>query len=115
MVTGYTWYPDPPPDFHAVFEAYLEHRWIMFDATQLAPLSDFARLATGKDASETAFATLFGPVKMLDYRPDVTLLPSIAIPPANISMPRTIAGPVQPVGPGETPRGNRAIRLVADA
>jgi transglutaminase-like putative cysteine protease len=64
MVTGYTWYPDPPPDFHAIFEVYLEHRWILFDATQLAPLSDVVRIATGKDASETAFATLFGPVKM---------------------------------------------------
>lgn len=74
MVTGYTWYPDPPPDFHAIFEAYLEHRWILFDATQLAPLSDVVRIATGKDASETAFATLFGPVKMLHYSPEVTVL-----------------------------------------
>jgi transglutaminase-like putative cysteine protease len=78
MVTGYTWYPDPPPDFHAVFEAYLEHRWVLFDATQLAPLSDVVRIATGKDAAETAFATLFGPVRMLSYSPEVTLLPSIA-------------------------------------
>jgi len=88
MVTGYTWYPDPPPDFHAIFEAYLEHRWILFDATQLAPLSDVVRIATGKDASETAFATLFGPVKMLHYSPAVTVLS----PPANgISYASTIA------------------------
>lgn len=94
MVTGYTWYPDPPPDFHAVFEVYLEHRWILFDATQLAPLSDFARIATGKDAAETAFATLFGPVRMLSHRPEVTLLPSITTPPANIAVPRTAPIPV---------------------
>jgi transglutaminase-like putative cysteine protease len=74
MVTGYTWYPDPPPDFHAIFEAYLDHRWILFDATQMAPLSDVVRIATGKDASETAFATLFGPVKMLRCSPEVTVL-----------------------------------------
>jgi hypothetical protein len=67
---------------------YLEHRWILFDATQLAPLSDFARIATGKDAAETAFATLFGTVRMLSYRPDVTLLPTIPTSPANIGVPR---------------------------
>jgi transglutaminase-like putative cysteine protease len=77
MVTGYTWYPDPPPDFHAIFEAYLDHRWILFDATQLAPLSDVVRIATGKDASETAFATLFGPVKMTYSSPAVTVVPNL--------------------------------------
>jgi transglutaminase-like putative cysteine protease len=107
MVTGYTWYPDPPPDFHAVFEVYLEHRWILFDATQLAPLSDVARIATGKDAAETAFATLFGPVRMLSYRPEVTLLPSITTPPANIGVPRT--NPPPPMRTAE-PRAERPPR-----
>lgn len=76
MVTGYTWYPDPPPDFHAIFEAYLDDRWVLFDPTQLAPLSDVVRIATGKDAAETAFATLFGPVRMLSCSPEVTPLPA---------------------------------------
>lgn len=89
MVTGYTWYPDPPPDFHAVIEAYLDHRWVLFDATQLAPLSDLVRIATGKDAAETAFATLFGPVKMLHYSPDVTLLPSLTAPTGPVGVPRS--------------------------
>lgn len=96
MVTGYTWYPDPPPDFHAVFEAYLDNRWILFDPTQLAPLSDVVRIATGKDAAETAFATLFGPVKMLSYSPEVTVLPSITTPPENISVPRHIIAGTRP-------------------
>ena len=91
MVTGYTWYPDPPPDFHAVFEAYLEHRWILFDATQLAPLSDLARIATGRDAAETAFATLFGPVKMLYFAPEATLLPPLTAPTSHIGVPRLAA------------------------
>jgi transglutaminase-like putative cysteine protease len=64
FVTGYTWYETPPPDFHAVFEAYLGGRWLLFDPTQLAPVTDLVRIATGKDASETAFATIFGPVQM---------------------------------------------------
>lgn len=81
MVTGYTWYPDPPPDFHAIFEAYLDDHWILFDATQLAPLSDVVRIATGRDAAETAFATLFGPVRMLSYSPNVTPLRAATISP----------------------------------
>jgi transglutaminase-like putative cysteine protease len=120
MVTGYTWYPDPPPDFHAIFEVYLEHRWILFDATQLAPLSDVVRLATGKDASETAFATLFGPVKMLSYRPDVTLLPSITTSPANIGVPRSTEPIYSNVFSGHqgnngSQRDSHMTRMAADA
>lgn len=109
MVTGYTWYPDPPPDFHAIFEAYLDHRWVLFDPTQLAPLSDVARIGTGKDAAETAFATLFGPVKMLDYRPDVTLLPSITAPTGPFGITRTTALP-PPQGTFSTPTQTERAR-----
>jgi len=74
FVTGYTWYPDPPPDFHAIFEAYLGGRWILFDATELAPVTDLVRIATGKDASETAFSTIFGPVRMTHMSPDACVV-----------------------------------------
>jgi transglutaminase-like putative cysteine protease len=74
FVTGYTWYESPPPDFHAVFEAYLGGRWLLFDPTQLAPVTDLVRIATGKDASETAFATIFGPVEMNRMSPAVTVV-----------------------------------------
>lgn len=74
FVTGYTWYSDPPPDFHAIFEAYLGGRWILFDATELAPITDLVRIATGKDASETAFSTIFGPVKMTRMSPSVEVV-----------------------------------------
>jgi transglutaminase-like putative cysteine protease len=74
FVTGYTWYAEPPADFHAVFEAYLGGRWILFDPTQLAPMTDFVRIATGKDAADTAFATIFGMVKMPRMDPAVTVL-----------------------------------------
>lgn len=53
-----------PPDFHAVFEAYLVDRWVLFDATGLAPLDGLVRIATGRDAADTAFANLYGPVAM---------------------------------------------------
>jgi transglutaminase-like putative cysteine protease len=74
FVTGYTWYADPPADFHAIFEAYLGDRWILFDATQLCPLTEFVRIATGQDAADTAFATIFGLVTMPRMSPAVRVL-----------------------------------------
>lgn len=51
-----------PPDFHAVFEAYLSGHWVIFDATKLAPLNGFVKIATGRDAADTSVAGLFGPI-----------------------------------------------------
>ncbi len=53
-----------PPDFHACFEVYLGDRWYVFDATRLAPRQGFIRIATGRDAADVAFCTLFGPAQM---------------------------------------------------
>ena len=44
-----------PMDFHAVAEAYIEEAWHVVDATALAPRQSLLRIATGQDASETAF------------------------------------------------------------
>ena len=60
FVTGYARYSDPPPDFHAVFEAYLGDRWYLFDPTLLSPLDEIVRIGTGRDAADVAFATFFG-------------------------------------------------------
>jgi transglutaminase-like putative cysteine protease len=49
-----------PQDFHACFEAYLSGYWIIFDATKLAPLNGFVRIAIGRDAADTAVCNLFG-------------------------------------------------------
>lgn len=46
-----------PPDFHAVVEAYIEGRWVVLDATRLAPRRGLVRIATGRDAADTAFLT----------------------------------------------------------
>jgi transglutaminase-like putative cysteine protease len=51
-----------PQDFHACFEAYISGHWIVFDATKLAPLNGFVKIATGRDAADTAIANLFGNV-----------------------------------------------------
>jgi transglutaminase-like putative cysteine protease len=44
-----------PMDFHAVAEAFVEGQWRVVDATLLAPRQSLVRIATGRDASDTAF------------------------------------------------------------
>ena len=47
-----------PMDFHAVVEAFVEGRWWVLDATRLAPRPSLLRIATGRDAADTAFLTV---------------------------------------------------------
>ena len=49
-----------PPDFHGFFEAFLDGRWFLFDATRLAPVGGLVRIGTGRDAADVAFATIRG-------------------------------------------------------
>ena len=49
-----------PSDFHAVFEAYLDRSWWLFDATRQAHLDGLVRIGTGRDAAEVAFSTPYG-------------------------------------------------------
>ena len=65
LVVGYVHFEDPPEDFHALFEAWLEGRWVLFDATRMAPIERLVRIGTGRDAKDVAFATIFGGVHML--------------------------------------------------
>lgn len=44
-----------PMDFHAVAEAYVDGHWRVVDATLLAPRQTLVRIATGRDAADTAF------------------------------------------------------------
>ncbi len=61
--TGYAFELDPP-DFHACFEAYIGGTWMVFDATRLAHLNGLVRIATGRDAADTAVASVFGSVQL---------------------------------------------------
>ncbi len=63
MVVGYVWFDEPPQDFHAVFEAWLGGRWVLFDPTGMAPVDRLVRIGTGRDAKDVAFSTIFGTVK----------------------------------------------------
>ncbi len=44
-----------PMDFHAVAEALIDGQWQVVDATCLAPRQTMLRIATGRDAADTAF------------------------------------------------------------
>jgi transglutaminase-like putative cysteine protease len=47
-----------PMDFHLVVEAAVDGRWRVWDATRLAPRQTLMRIATGRDAADTALATV---------------------------------------------------------
>jgi transglutaminase-like putative cysteine protease len=69
FVFGYAEFADPPPDFHALFEAYVGGRWMLFDPTKMAPLDKIVRIGMGMDAKDVAFATLYGKVQMVYLKP----------------------------------------------
>lgn len=65
FTTGFDYGADPalgPPDFHAYVEVYVGGRWYLFDPSGTAIPMAFVRLACGRDASDAAFASIFGPV-----------------------------------------------------
>ncbi len=71
LVVGYAIFDDPPPDFHAVFEAFIGGRWVVFDPTRMSPVEDLVRIAVGRDAKDVAFATIFGPATMDAMSPEI--------------------------------------------
>jgi len=52
-----------PQDFHAVFEVHVKGVWYVVDGTRKAPLNGMIRIATGRDASDSAVASLFGGIR----------------------------------------------------
>ena len=65
FATGIDFGADPvlgPSDFHAYVEVYLGDRWYIFDPSGVAIPMGFVRFSTGRDAADSAFATIFGGV-----------------------------------------------------
>lgn len=54
-----------PMDFHAVVEAHVDGGWHVLDPTHLAPRAALLRIATGRDAADTAFADVLAGVATL--------------------------------------------------
>ena len=65
-----------PMDFHAVAEVAVDGIWQVVDATRMAPRQSLVRIATGRDAADTAFLTChrgkirFGTVRVTCYADD---------------------------------------------
>ena len=58
---------DYPMDFSAWFEAYLDGRWYTFDARHNTPRIGRILMATGRDATDVAISTSFGPSSLADF------------------------------------------------
>lgn len=71
-VSAYAWRLHPP-DFHAVFEAWLDGPggggWYLFDPTRKSGVDGLVRIGVGRDAGEVAFCTIFGNAS--GYPPEV--------------------------------------------
>ncbi|OGN48019.1 MAG: transglutaminase [Caulobacterales bacterium RIFCSPHIGHO2_01_FULL_67_30] len=63
-----------PPDFHAIFEVWLDNGWWLVDATRLAPVEGLVRIACGRDAADIAFLTTQERCQMV--RQSVTVAPA---------------------------------------
>jgi transglutaminase-like putative cysteine protease len=90
LTTGVDYGADPglgPPDFHAFAEVYLD-RWYLFDATGISPKTGLIRIATGRDAADVSFATIFGPVRTGMPRVSFDAIEDAA---AGVALPRATA------------------------
>lgn len=72
-----------PMDFHAVVEALVDGTWCAADATLLAPRSGLVRIATGRDAADTAFLSSYGGEVRLE-RLHVTAIVDGDLPPDDL-------------------------------
>jgi len=71
FTTGLDYGADPalgPTDFHAYVEAYLGGRWYIFDPSGTAIPMGFVRLTSGRDAADSAYASIFGDVQPVSRR-----------------------------------------------
>ncbi len=62
-----------PPDFHAVFEVFLDGGWWLVDPTRLAPIAGMVRIAHGRDAADIAFLTTAGACELTEQMVSVCL------------------------------------------
>jgi transglutaminase-like putative cysteine protease len=60
--------PHPPGDFAAWFEAWVGGRWYLFDPRNNEPRIGRVLMARGRDASDVAIATTFGPNTLQSFQ-----------------------------------------------
>jgi transglutaminase-like putative cysteine protease len=74
FVSGIDYGADPalgPTDFHAYVEVMLSGQWYVLDPSGVSPPMGLIRIGTGRDAGDTAFATIFGTVN--SYAPLIAI------------------------------------------
>ncbi|HVZ75588.1 MAG TPA: transglutaminase family protein [Polyangia bacterium] len=81
-----------PMDFHAYAEVWLEGGWQVFDPHDRAPRKGRVFLASGLDAADAAFATLYGGARLVGLE-----VWAEAIAPAVVAAPAPAAAPPEPV------------------
>jgi transglutaminase-like putative cysteine protease len=64
-----------PMDFHAVAEAFIYGAWYVIDPSLLAPRQSLIRIATGRDAADTAFVSNYGGFVSID---NITVTATVA-------------------------------------
>jgi transglutaminase-like putative cysteine protease len=70
--------PFPPGDFAAWFEAWIGGRWQIFDPRNNVPRMSRVLMARGRDASDVAIATTFGPNFLEGFKVWTDEIPEIA-------------------------------------
>lgn len=74
LVTGISFteaQSQPMPTFHACVEAFLSGGWVLLDPISIADTKNFIRIGRGRDAADTAYATIFGAV--ISMQPTVSM------------------------------------------
>ena len=69
--------PFPPGDFAAWFEAWIGGRWHIFDPRNNVPRMSRILMARGRDASDVAIATTFGPNYLESFKVWTDEIPGI--------------------------------------
>jgi transglutaminase-like putative cysteine protease len=73
--------PDPAPmDFSAWFEVYLGDRWYTFDARHNTPRIGRILMGRGRDATDVAIVTSFGPCTMVSFKVVTEKAPALGGP-----------------------------------
>ncbi len=74
LVTGISFtegQSQPMPIFHACVEAFLSGGWVLLDPITTGDTKNFIRIGRGRDAADTAYATIFGAV--ISMQPTVSM------------------------------------------
>jgi transglutaminase-like putative cysteine protease len=72
--------PYGPMDFAAWFEVFLDGRWHTFDARNNTPRIGRVLIARGRDASDVALSSTFGPNTLASFRVWTDEVPAVAPP-----------------------------------